>query len=289
MSDPRLTAAQVAFRKALEIEYKTSRDAMDVDAYIAYLLPYLLAVHETLTTVLRLDISRLTADLQDCRARGAAQGTDQIARLTAERDALQQRILGMEDRLDIVTAEDAMKKIAQGGTLHNADGSQRWCWCSTLQAVGSASAKCPPCLARDIERLTAENAALARLENLRQCGVIGEPDTVRKVCELPFGHEGYHRQGRVTLDRLLPCRPAREWGEPMIRCDYPNRACFSRSGWWQTLCGRDAANQGVGWSSSVANVGCKDCLKRIKNRDHYRWKNRHILMKMRKPANGERR
>ena len=83
-----------------------------------------------------------------------------LARMTAERDALQQRILGMEDRLDIVTAEDAMKKIAQGGTLHNADGSQRWCWCSTLQAVGSASAKCPPCLARDIERLTAENVAL---------------------------------------------------------------------------------------------------------------------------------
>ena len=90
MSDPRLTAAQVAFRKALEIEYKTSRDAMDVDAYIAYLLPYLLAVHETLTTVLRLDISRLTADLQDCRARGAAQWTDQIARLTAENAALRE-------------------------------------------------------------------------------------------------------------------------------------------------------------------------------------------------------
>ena len=83
-----------------------------------------------------------------------------VERLTAERDALQQRILGMEDRLDIVTAEDAMKKIAQGGTLHNADGSQRWCWCSTLQAVGTGSAKCPPCLARDIERLTAENAML---------------------------------------------------------------------------------------------------------------------------------
>ena len=87
-----------------------------------------------------------------------------VERLTAERDALQQRILGMEDRLDIVTAEDAMKKIAHGGTLHNADGSQR-CWCATLQVVGSAFAKCPPCLARDMARLTAENVALKEIGN----------------------------------------------------------------------------------------------------------------------------
>jgi hypothetical protein len=29
------------------------------------------------------------------------------------------------------------------------------------------------------------------------CGVIGEPEAGRKVCELPAGHDGYHQQGNV--------------------------------------------------------------------------------------------
>lgn len=44
--------------------------------------------------------------------------------------------------------------------------------------------------------------------------------------------------------------------------------CFSRSGWWQTLCGLDAANQGFGWSTKKENVGCQECLKRIAAGEH---------------------
>jgi hypothetical protein len=60
------------------------------------------------------------------------------------------------------------------------------------------------------------------------------------------------------------------------------RACFSRSGWWQTLCGLDAANQGFGWTTKPAKVGCEDCLAKIEAGEHRRWKRRHILMKMRR-------
>jgi hypothetical protein len=60
-----------------------------------------------------------------------------------------------------------------------------------------------------------------------------------------------------------------------------NRKCFSLSGWWQTLCGLDAANQGFGWSSLPENVGCKDCRSRINKREHLRWGPQHILMEQR--------
>lgn len=39
-----------------------------------------------------------------------------------------------------------------------------------------------------------------------------------------------------------------------------SRKCFSKPGWWQTLCGADAANQGFGWSNEPAGVGCAACL-----------------------------
>lgn len=58
--------------------------------------------------------------------------------------------------------------------------------------------------------------------------------------------------------------------------------CFSRSGWWQTLCGLDAANQGFGWTTTVKDVGCTECLQKIQQGEHRRWKKRHILMKMRR-------
>lgn len=61
----------------------------------------------------------------------------------------------------------------------------------------------------------------------------------------------------------------------------PHR-CFSLSGWWQTLCGLDAANQGFGWTSTASEVGCADCQKRIEQGEHLRWSSQHILMKMRR-------
>jgi hypothetical protein len=45
-------------------------------------------------------------------------------------------------------------------------------------------------------------------------------------------------------------------------------SCFSRSGWWQTLCGLDAANQGFGWSSDPEKVGCDGCRARIAKGEH---------------------
>jgi hypothetical protein len=60
--------------------------------------------------------------------------------------------------------------------------------------------------------------------------------------------------------------------------------CFSRSGWWQTLCGLDAANQGFGWSSYVPEVECRECKALIKKGEHRRWKKRHVLKSMRKGA-----
>lgn len=58
--------------------------------------------------------------------------------------------------------------------------------------------------------------------------------------------------------------------------------CFSRSGWWQTLCGLDAANQGFGWTDDTQRVGCERCLAKIGQGEHRRWKKRHILMAMRR-------
>ena len=55
----------------------------------------------------------------------------------------------------------------------------------------------------------------------------------------------------------------------MIRYIGPSRACFSRPGWWQTLCGLDSANQGFGWSDKTSLVGCKSCKKLIKKKKHY--------------------
>lgn len=60
-----------------------------------------------------------------------------------------------------------------------------------------------------------------------------------------------------------------------------NSRCFSRSGWWQTLCGLDAANQGFGWSDRKQDVGCRDCNRLIRKGEHRRWKSRHILLKLR--------
>lgn len=57
--------------------------------------------------------------------------------------------------------------------------------------------------------------------------------------------------------------------------------CFSRSGWWQTLCGRDAAGQGFGWSDKKKDVECSDCRRLICRGEHRRWKSRHILLKLR--------
>lgn len=57
--------------------------------------------------------------------------------------------------------------------------------------------------------------------------------------------------------------------------------CFSRSGWWQTLCGLDAANQGFGWTNKAKEVGCERCKKAIRAGEHRRWKSRHVLMSMR--------
>lgn len=39
--------------------------------------------------------------------------------------------------------------------------------------------------------------AAAREQQPVACGVVGEPEAGRKVCELPTGHDGYHRQGRT--------------------------------------------------------------------------------------------
>lgn len=46
------------------------------------------------------------------------------------------------------------------------------------------------------------------------------------------------------------------------------QACFSRSGWWQTLCGLDAANQGFGWTSNTVEVGCADCSALVSRHAH---------------------
>lgn len=62
----------------------------------------------------------------------------------------------------------------------------------------------------------------------------------------------------------------------------PDPKCFSRSGWWQTLCGLDAANQGFGWTTTPSKVGCTDCQRKIAEGEHRRWKKQHILMSMRR-------
>ena len=59
------------------------------------------------------------------------------------------------------------------------------------------------------------------------------------------------------------------------------KQCFSRPGWWQTLCGLDAANQGFGWTSIPMGVGCENCQKLIHKGEHMKWGKKHITMKMR--------
>ncbi len=51
------------------------------------------------------------------------------------------------------------------------------------------------------------------------CGVVGEPDTVRQVCELPKGHDGYHQQGGVKWVGYHP--NAAEPDKRCSRCDQP--------------------------------------------------------------------
>lgn len=58
--------------------------------------------------------------------------------------------------------------------------------------------------------------------------------------------------------------------------------CFSLSGWWQTLCGLDAANQGFGWTSDPDAVGCEECRIEIKRGEHLKWTPKHYLKSMRK-------
>ena len=55
--------------------------------------------------------------------------------------------------------------------------------------------------------------------------------------------------------------------------------CFSKPGWWHTLCGRDVANQTYirGWTSNLQEVGCGACLKRIQENEHER--RTSVLMK----------
>lgn len=62
----------------------------------------------------------------------------------------------------------------------------------------------------------------------------------------------------------------------------PQRACFSRSGWWQTLCGCDAANQGFGWTDEPEQVGCAECLKRIEQSEHVTRGPRDVMVKPRR-------
>jgi hypothetical protein len=57
--------------------------------------------------------------------------------------------------------------------------------------------------------------------------------------------------------------------------------CFSRSGWWQTLCGLDAANQGFGWSDQKKHVQCSACRRLIRRGEHRRWRGQHILVSQR--------
>lgn len=49
--------------------------------------------------------------------------------------------------------------------------------------------------------------------------------------------------------------------------DRVNRKCFSRSGWWQTLCGKTVTGHvvehGFGWTTHEVMVGCEDCKQAI--------------------------
>ncbi len=54
--------------------------------------------------------------------------------------------------------------------------------------------------------------------------------------------------------------------------------CFSRPGWWQTLCGLDAANQGFGWTNRIALVRCEDCKAKIKKGAHRKRRLRDVLV-----------
>ena len=56
-----------------------------------------------------------------------------------------------------------------------------------------------------------------------------------------------------------------------------NGKCFSRPGWWQTLCSLDVANQGFGWTTKPADVGCVNCKKLTKLRFHLERTKEQIL------------
>ena len=64
-----------------------------------------------------------------------------------------------------------------------------------------------------------------------------------------------------------------------MKIDFYNGKCFSRSGWWQTLCGLDAANQGFGWTDKPDDIGCSSCKKLIKLRFHLERIQKIILCK----------
>lgn len=61
-----------------------------------------------------------------------------------------------------------------------------------------------------------------------------------------------------------------------------NQKCFSRSGWWQTLCGLDAANNGFGWADNARYVGCEKCKALIKKGYHKEFDSTQILVELRK-------
>lgn len=88
---------------------------------------------------------------------------------------------------------------------------------------------------------------------------------------------------RMLIDEIVACADAADGGKADARAFakrlvaevraertmYQHR-CFSRSRWWQTLCGLDAANQGFGWSSDVKRVGCENCRVLIVKGEHER-------------------
>ena len=75
---------------------------------------------------------------------------------------------------------------------------------AVLAAVLAEQAKESPKLVKDSRRSS--------------CWAVGFPDTERKVCELPFGHDGYHRQGAISwLGYHQPLAPP-QTPEPCDQC-----------------------------------------------------------------------
>jgi hypothetical protein len=46
-------------------------------------------------------------------------------------------------------------------------------------------------------RKALEMRGIGQQQSEEKCGVVGEPEAGRCICELPKGHEGYHQQGGV--------------------------------------------------------------------------------------------